>query len=70
MTLVKRYQNRKLYNTESHTYIVLSDVLKLDDVKVICNKSKRDITTKTLFQALTETFTDKERLQIIKEFLK
>ena len=56
--LIKRYQNRKLYDPEDSNYVTLE---KLDhwiksgrDVKVICNKTKNDITASTLTQLMYE----------------
>lgn len=52
--IIKRYRNRKLYNTHQSCYLTLDDIAKMiranDDVKVIENKSKKDITSATLTQ--------------------
>jgi polyhydroxyalkanoate synthesis repressor PhaR len=56
--IIKRYQNRKLYDTEESTYITLSDLDQViksgKDVRVICNKTKNDITATTLTQIMYE----------------
>jgi polyhydroxyalkanoate synthesis repressor PhaR len=56
--IVKRYQNRKLYDTEASTYVTLDDIAKMirdgEDVKVIDNKSKKDLTSVTLAQIIFE----------------
>jgi polyhydroxyalkanoate synthesis repressor PhaR len=56
--IVKRYQNRKLYDTEASTYVTLEDISKMirdgEDVKVIDNKSKKDLTSVTLAQIIFE----------------
>lgn len=55
-TLIKRYPNRRLYDTERSAYITLDDLA--DDlaqgakVKVIDSKSKEDITQRVILQAL------------------
>jgi len=50
--VIKRYQNRKLYNTERSCYLTLDDIAKMiragDQVRVIENKTKKDITLATL----------------------
>jgi len=60
--LIKRYANRKLYNTETSRYITLkgiADILEADqDVKVIDNESGEDITSVTLSQILVDTERD------------
>ena len=58
-TLIKRYSNRKLYNTETSRYITLKGIAELleDDreVKVIDNETGEDITSVTLSQILVDT---------------
>jgi polyhydroxyalkanoate synthesis repressor PhaR len=60
--LIKRYANRKLYNTETSRYITLkgiADLLEADqEVKVIDNESGEDITSVTLSQILVDTERD------------
>ena len=60
--LIKRYANRKLYNTETSRYITLkgiADLLESDqEVKVIDNESGEDITSVTLSQILDDTERD------------
>lgn len=60
--LIKRYANRKLYNTETSRYITLkgiADILEADqEVKVIDNESGEDITSVTLSQILVDTERD------------
>lgn len=54
--LIKRYANRKLYNTETSRYITLKGIAKLLDegreVRVIDNESGEDITQVALSQIL------------------
>lgn len=56
--LIKRYQNRKLYDTINSTYVTLEEiggiVRRGDDVKVVDNKSKEDLTSVTLTQIIFE----------------
>ncbi|HEY4298499.1 MAG TPA: polyhydroxyalkanoate synthesis regulator DNA-binding domain-containing protein, partial [Paraburkholderia sp.] len=46
--LIKKYPNRRLYDTETSTYITLTDVKQLvldqEDFKVIDAKSNEDLT--------------------------
>ena len=56
--IIKRYQNRKLYNTQSKRYITLDEIedliIKEEDVIVIDNSSGRDITAITLSHIIFE----------------
>lgn len=56
--IIKRYQNRKLYDTLNSTYVTLEDIGSIvrrgDDVKVVDNRSKQDLTTVTLTQIIFE----------------
>ncbi len=58
MRLIKRYSNRKLYDTETRTYITLDGVAKLvaagEEIKVVENDNDEDITTVILSQILYE----------------
>ena len=54
--VIKRYGNRKLYDTEQSSYVVLSDIAKMirnqEEVQVIDNETKNDITLSTLTQII------------------
>ncbi len=54
--IIKRYRNRKLYNTQSKRYITLEeieDIIKQEqEIQVIDNDSGIDITTTTLSQII------------------
>jgi polyhydroxyalkanoate synthesis repressor PhaR len=54
--IIKRYRNRKLYNTQAKRYITLEEIEELIkqkvDVKVIDNDSDNDITASTLSQII------------------
>jgi polyhydroxyalkanoate synthesis repressor PhaR len=56
--IIKRYRNRKLYNTESKCYITLGEIEELvkkqEEVKIIDNITGNDITTITLSQIIFE----------------
>ena len=56
--IIKRYQNRKLYDTQNSTYVTLEDIgitiRRGDDVRVIDNKTKEDLTSVTLTQIIFE----------------
>lgn len=56
--VIKKYPNRRLYDTDLGTYITLDDIKKLvfDRVnfKVIDARTKKDITQNTLMQIITE----------------
>ena len=57
--LIKRYANRKLYNTRSSRYITLKGIAELieqgSEVRVVDNESGEDITSVTLSQTLVDT---------------
>lgn len=57
--IIKRYQNRKLYDTHESSYVTLDEIAKMikggEDLRVIDNKTKNDITASTLTQLLFET---------------
>lgn len=56
--VIKKYPNRRLYDTESSAYITLGDVKRLVEqrrsVKVVDAKSGEDLTRSTLMQILLE----------------
>jgi len=56
--LIKRYANRKLYNTETSRYITLKGIAELieqgDEVRVIDNETGEDITSIALSQILVD----------------
>lgn len=56
--IIKRYQNRKLYDTQQSCYVTLDDIAKMirndEEVMVIDNKTKNDITAATLTQIIFE----------------
>ena len=57
--LIKRYANRKLYNTSTSRYITLKGIAELIDegreIRVVDNESGEDITSVTLSQILVDT---------------
>lgn len=57
--VIKRYQNRKLYDTNQSCYVTLDEIAQMirngDDLQVVDNKTKADITAITLTQLLYET---------------
>lgn len=64
--LIKRYQNRKLYDTQNSTYVTLDDIARIiksgDDVQILDNKSKEDLTAVTLAQIIFEEEKKKKSL--------
>lgn len=55
---IKRYENRKLYDTEASEYVSLSDIADLvrsgETVHVVDNATGRDLTAQTLTQIILE----------------
>lgn len=62
--IIKRYANRKLYDSTESRYVTLSEVEQMVrsgvDVQIIDNKSKEDITARTLAQLVMESGRRKE----------
>ena len=62
--LIKKYPNRRLYDTEESRYITLGDVRQLvieeRPFVVIDKKSERDITRSVLLQVISELEKDAE----------
>lgn len=56
--MIKRYENRKLYDTEDRQYVSFDDIAALVrqgvDVQVVDNTNGDDITTQTLTQVIFE----------------
>ena len=56
--VIKRYANRKLYDTHDSKYVTLDRVAELvrngDEVKVVDNRSQKDMTKVTLAQIIYE----------------
>src|ERR1051325_8343948 len=56
--LIKRYGNRRLYNTETSRYVNYEEVVKLirdgHDIQVIDSKTKADVTKAVLMQVILE----------------
>ncbi|MBF0298430.1 MAG: polyhydroxyalkanoate synthesis regulator DNA-binding domain-containing protein [Oligoflexia bacterium] len=54
--IIKRYQNRKLYDTHQSCYVTLAEIFQIiregNEIQVIDNKSKNDITYMTQIQIL------------------
>ena len=67
MKLIKRYKNRRLYDTELKKIIKLEDVRRyVDDgieVRVIDNADGKDITVQTLVTVLSSSTRDKKSLE-------
>lgn len=56
--IIKRYANRKLYDTELSTYITLDEIKQMvkdgEDIRIIDNSTKEDLTNATLAQIIFE----------------
>jgi len=54
--IIKRYQNRKLYDTHQSCYVTLEEIAQIvregNEIQVIDNKTKADITYNTQIQLL------------------
>lgn len=56
--IIKRYSNRKLYDTERSKYVTLDEIAQMikagEEVTIIDNESKEDLTSVTLTQIIFE----------------
>lgn len=56
--VIKRYANRKLYDTKSSQYVTLDQIAQMiragEEVRVLDNSSKDDLTSVTLAQIIFE----------------
>ena len=56
--IIKRHGNRRLYNTETKTYVNYEDLAKLvrdgSDIKVVDSTSKEDVTRAVLIQVILD----------------
>ncbi len=66
--IVKRYSNRKLYDTERSRYVTLEEIARMikegEEVQIIDNKSGRDLTAVTLTQIIYEEEKQKSRMPL------
>ncbi|MBX7174143.1 MAG: hypothetical protein K1X72_24435 [Pyrinomonadaceae bacterium] len=64
--IIKRYGNRRLYNTETQTYVNYQDLIKLvqdgQDIKVVDSTTKEDVTKAVLIQLILEEEKDKKSI--------
>lgn len=65
--LIKRYPNRKLYDTAASTYVTLEDIAGMirqgeEDVRVVDNRTHEDLTSITLTQIIFEEEKKKKSL--------
>jgi len=74
--IIKKYANRRLYDTEIGRYITLDDVKELVfnhiDFQVIDAKTKKDLTQTTLLQIIAEQETSDSPLfsnDVLKDFI-
>jgi polyhydroxyalkanoate synthesis repressor PhaR len=65
---IKRYANRKLYDTRDSRYVTLDHIAAMvragDDVKVVDNTTRSDLTTATLAQIIFEEEKKTPRLTV------
>lgn len=58
MKVIKRYQNRKLYDTQDSCYVTLEDIRDMikegADVQIVDNATKEDMTSVTFAQIIFE----------------
>ena len=58
MRMIRRYSNRKLYDTEQSHYVTLVDLAKLiragEEIRVTQKETGKDLTTATMAQIIFE----------------
>jgi polyhydroxyalkanoate synthesis repressor PhaR len=56
--IIKKYQNRRLYDTATSTYVILEDIKQMimdgEQIKVIDIKTEQDVTRSVLLQIILE----------------
>ena len=56
--IIKRYQNRKLYDTDASCYVTLDEIAEMiqqgEEVSVVDDRNQKDITAATLTQIIFE----------------
>lgn len=66
--VIKRYSNRKLYDTDRSRYVTLEEIARMikegEEVQIIDNKSGRDLTAVTLTQIIYEEEKQKSRMPL------
>jgi polyhydroxyalkanoate synthesis repressor PhaR len=76
MRIIKRYQNRKLYDTKGCHYLTVEELAQLiregEDIQVINNKDRHDITERVLLQVLAnqELKCRKEKSKLLQEVIR
>lgn len=72
LKIIKRYQNRKLYDTSDSCYVTLEDIgdmIKMgEEVQIIDNQTKEDLTAMTLAQIIFEEQKKKTNVQPLDTF--
>jgi polyhydroxyalkanoate synthesis repressor PhaR len=67
--VIKRYTNRKLYDTVESRYVTLDEIAEMIkqgvEVKIVDNRSKEDLTSVTLAQIIFEEEKKKNRMPLI-----
>ena len=65
---IKRYANRKLYDTRDSRYVTLDHIAAMvragDDIRVVDNTTRADLTTATLAQIIFEEEKKTPRLTV------
>lgn len=68
MRLIKRYSNRKLYDTNESRYVTLEQLNRLivtgESIRVVDKESDKDLTVQTLTQVLFESQKDQPSLTV------
>ena len=74
--VIKRYTNRKLYDTEESRYVTLDEIARMikggAEVKIVDNRTKEDLTSVTLAQIIfeEEKKTSKMSLETLKDLIR
>jgi polyhydroxyalkanoate synthesis repressor PhaR len=76
LKIIKRYSNRKLYDTVESRYVTLDEIAEMikqgAEVKIVDNRSKEDLTSVTLAQIIFEEEKKKNRmpLAVLREIIR
>src|SRR6266487_1471937 len=70
--IIKRYTNRKLYDTVESRYVTLDEIAEMvkagTEVKILDNRTKEDLTSVTLAQIIEDTQAElRGRVEAVKQ---
>jgi polyhydroxyalkanoate synthesis repressor PhaR len=66
--IIKRYSNRKLYDTQDSHYVTLAKVAEIirggEEIQVLANETRQDLTAATMAQIIFEEEKQRPKLPV------